>query len=243
MSFALFRPPVTIKTESQPLVYKDVLIKPNPRAKRMTLRLDYKGRCFVASVPKRFSMRAVQAFITKNEAWMDRKLKQLQTPIPYADGSFISLCGDDVRICVTHNDTIKRSFVKISKDSLIVQTPLEDPAPRIERYIKTRAKNVFTELAHEKAEQSGVKINRVSVRDTTSRWGSCSANGNISLSWRLIHAPYIAMDYVIAHEVAHLTHMNHGKAFWTLCMELADNGEDGHAWMRTHGQSLMRFGA
>ena len=97
-------------------------------------------------------------------------------------------------------------------------------------------------LVHEKAAEIGKDVTSVSLRDTKSRWGSCSSNGSISLSWRLIFAPWDAMDYVVAHEVAHLIHMNHGKDFWALCATLSANYSTGKKWMRTNGHELMCFG-
>lgn len=80
------------------------------------------------------------------------------------------------------------------------------------------------------------------IKDMKSRWGSCAVSGEISLSWRLIFAPIVAVDYVIAHEVAHLVHHNHSPSFWTLCRELSRDFDEGTRWMKHHGSELMVYG-
>ena len=93
-----------------------------------------------------------------------------------------------------------------------------------------------------KAERIGKRVRSVQVRDTKSRWGSCAQDGSLSFCWRLIFAPTVAFDYVVAHEVAHLSHMNHGKRFWSLCEKLSANYTAGKRWMQVHGHTLMCYG-
>ena len=102
--------------------------------------------------------------------------------------------------------------------------------------------NISGLLRYARNDGNIIQINKVSVRDTKSRWGSCSVDDNLSYSWRLIFAPPAALDYVVAHEVAHLHHHDHSKAFWNLCRELSDNYLEGQYWMKAHGGELMRYG-
>ena len=109
--------------------------------------------------------------------------------------------------------------------------------------MKRIAKKELTALAQQKAAEIGETIEKISVRDTKSRWGSCSSDGNLSFSWRLMFAPTEAFDYVVAHEVAHLVHMDHSRSFWNLCRDLSEDFIEGQYWMREHGHELMRYGA
>ena len=112
---------------------------------------------------------------------------------------------------------------------------------RIVRFLKKLACDEMTRLANEKAALIGKPVCQVQVRDTTSRWGSCSTKGALSFSWRLVLAPAVALDYIVAHEVAHLVHMNHSARFWTLCKQLSADYAAGHHWIRNHGHTLMRY--
>ena len=111
------------------------------------------------------------------------------------------------------------------------------------RWLKAYSRNVLELKSKEKALSIGKTIEKVTVRDTKSRWGSCSSESTLSYSWRLIFAPPIALDYVVGHEVAHLVHLNHSKHFWALCRDLSDDYVNGQYWMRNHGHELMRYGA
>ena len=109
------------------------------------------------------------------------------------------------------------------------------------RYLKKLVKDEISILAHEKATKIDQTINKIHVRDTKTRWGSCSEDGNLNFSWRLIFAPYESLDYVVGHEVAHLEHLDHSKAFWSVCRKLSDDFVEGKYWMQAHGSELMRY--
>jgi predicted metal-dependent hydrolase len=98
-------------------------------------------------------------------------------------------------------------------------------------------------LATRDAARIGRKLNRVSVRDTRSRWGSCSSTARLSFSYRLIFAPKEVMEYVVAHEVAHLRHMNHSPAFWNAVEFLCPQYDAAKDWLKLHGKDLYRFNA
>ena len=93
------------------------------------------------------------------------------------------------------------------------------------------------------AKQLGVKPRRIVLRDTVSRWGSCSSTGGLNFSWRLILAPPFVLDYLAAHEVAHIVHMNHSPLFWKLTRRLHPGTDRAEVWLKVHGASLHRFGA
>jgi hypothetical protein len=115
---------------------------------------------------------------------------------------------------------------------------------RVEDWLKKQAKSWLKRRVDYYAAELGIQPGKITVRDASSRWGSCSTSGNLSFSWRLIMAPSYVLDYVAAHEVAHLKEMNHGPRFWRLVERLlGDNGDDAQAWLRDYGSSLHRFTA
>ncbi len=220
-----------------------IVIKRSPRAKRLALRLDNKNRVFNLVIPKRVSLRRAEDFARKNQAWIDEQLAALPARTPFVHNQIIPVFGVDKRIVIDFDDELKRTKITfIDGDILLVQTNQDEPAPRIMRFLKSHAKAEMGAMVHEKAARINKSVAAVSVRDTKSRWGSCSVDNKISLSWRLLFAPRAASDYVVAHEVAHLVHMNHSKDFWRVCADLSAAYTDGKTWMRNHGKTLMRYG-
>jgi hypothetical protein len=112
----------------------------------------------------------------------------------------------------------------------------------VHEWLKSEAKREIETKAREKAEAIGKKIKKISIRDTKSRWGSCTDEGELAFSWRLVFAPKHVLDYVVAHEVAHLKEMNHGPRFWKLCKELARSINPARDWLEEHGTELYRYG-
>jgi len=133
-----------------------------------------------------------------------------------------------------------RAWIEKRLNSLSDPMPLPDGED--EKTLRRRARMVITELAHDKAELSGKQITGISIRDQKTRWGSCTHQGRLNFSWRLILAPPDVLDYVVAHEVAHLTHMNHSRAFWALCAELCNgNYKNARKWLRDNVDQLHRY--
>ncbi len=220
-----------------------VRVKKSPRAKRLALRLNPKERVFHLVIPRGMSLSKAQAFAEEHDRWMKEKLRDLPRPVRYKNGAAIPILGRCRTLKIIHSVNLKTTEVLLKHNELLVFTNLEDPTMRIERFLKKLAKEELTKLSIEKAERIGKKVKAVSVRDTKSRWGSCSQDSRLSYSWRLIFAPAAAFDYVVAHEVAHLRHLDHGDNFWGLCKKLSDDYFEGHFWMQNHGHELMRYGA
>ncbi len=218
-----------------------VRLKKSPRARRLALRLDSKERVFHLVVPRGMSMKKAQLFAEEHDRWMRQQLKELPEPIYLDDGASIPVFGQFRKINIFYGPELKRTHINLMHRELEVITNLQDPGPRIVRFLKAQAREQFEALAHEKAEMIGKRIKSVTVRDTKSRWGSCSSDKSLSFCWRLIFAPYEALDYVVAHEVAHLRYMDHSPKFWALCRDLSDDFVEGQYWMRNYGAELMRY--
>jgi len=218
-------------------------IKHSKRAKRVALRLDPIERIFHLVVPKGMSMRKAAAFAEGHERWMQEKLSSLPPKVGFEDGAVLPILGQRTLIKIHHEQDLKVTKIILEDGVLHVRTNKDDPSGRIVRFLKTLIKDELSILSHEKVARIGKAISSVSVRDTKSRWGSCSSDNNLSYSWRLVFAPPEAFDYVVAHEVAHLEHLNHSKAFWNLCEALSENYDEGKYWMKAHGSELMRYGS
>ncbi|MEM6780789.1 MAG: SprT family zinc-dependent metalloprotease [Pseudomonadota bacterium] len=221
---------------------ENLIVKVSPRAKRMALRLDPQSRVMNLVVPKRARLENAYLFANEHKQWIYDRLAELPDPVPFEDGEKLPVFGMKRQIEVDYDPDLRKTDIELYSNELYVSTNKEDPSNRIKRFLKEEAKNHMTEMVHEKAAEIGGDVQSVTIRDTKSRWGSCSEDGKISLSWRLIFAPYEAMDYVVAHEVAHLVHMDHGDRFWDLCADLSEDFSTGVMWMKEHGHELMRYG-
>jgi predicted metal-dependent hydrolase len=113
---------------------------------------------------------------------------------------------------------------------------------RVADFYRAEARRALSALALHKAEAAALRPRRVSVKDTSSRWGSCAADRSLAFSWRLVMAPPFVQDYVAAHEVAHLRHMNHGPRFWALVAQLTPHSASAMAWLKREGPGLLRIG-
>lgn len=212
------------------------------RAKRMALRLDPQSRTIQLVVPKRASMKTAYLFAEQNKDWIREKLRDLPRQIPFKDGEILPILGRDRKIIVLYNPALKTTDIQLKKDELLVLTNKTDPSVRIKRFLIELARERLTELALEKSSLLRRRLTDVQVKDTRSRWGSCTEDGRISFSWRLIFAPTKAFDYVVAHECGHLCHMDHSENFWKVCEKISRNYEEGKEWMQLNGHRLMRFG-
>lgn len=218
-----------------------IYVKISPTAKRLALRLDGRARRVNLVIPKRASLKKAYEFAELNSAWIKDKIDGLPHPVPYLNGTKLPIMGINRTLRIVKSAG-KTTQIQLTEDELIVSSPHDDVAPRIGRYLRNLALEKLGELAAIKASQLNRKLTKFVVRDMKSRWGSCSTDGRMTLSWRLIFAPMESIDYVIAHETAHLTHGDHGKRFWDLCEKLSTDFAVGHEWMQKNGVSLGRYG-
>jgi predicted metal-dependent hydrolase len=224
-------------------VYR-VSLKRVSGARRYTLRVRTATRDVVITMPKRGSMTAARDFAERHAAWIAARLHRLPEAVPFAHGALVPLRGLDHRI--EHRCEI-RGGIQIDGEGdelrMIVCCSDEHIARRVHDYLKREARRDLEAAVRRHAAKIGHAARRITVRDTTSRWGSCSVNGALNFSWRLIMAPPFVLDYLAAHEVAHLVHMNHSEQFWALTRSLAPQTDRAEAWLHAHGASLHRYGA
>lgn len=217
-----------------------VEIRRNSRAKRLSLKLDGKTGKVVMVLPPRVPQREGMAFLARQEDWVLRQLEGLPQAVPFEPGHIIPYRGRDVLIC---HDTARRYGVEIRNEREIwVAGPQEHLERRLRDHCKKLAREEVLARAPDMAAGIGCRAGRITIRDQKTRWGSCSANGDMSFNWRLILAPEAVLHYVVAHEVAHLIERNHSPRFWKLVGEIDPQMKKSREWLRSHGMRLQRIG-
>ncbi len=214
-----------------PLVYKS-----HKRAKRMKLKFDALSGCGVVTMPSFCSKLDAYRFAGKHQDWLEAQKKSSPKKVLLMPGNVIPILGDDKMI---HHSTGNISDVRVTQEHIIVGGSIEGFPVRLENYLKKAARQYIEPIAAELAGTAGLDFKKIQVRDTKSRWGSCSTTGTLSFSWRLIMTPPDILKYVVAHEVAHIREMNHSAAFWALVDQLVDNAKPARRWLRNDGQALM----
>ena len=209
----------------------EVRIKRNPRAKRFTLRLSRTDGKATLTLPTRASMREAEGFALRQEGWLRAQISKLPDRAVLLDGGRLPFRGVDLKIAATAGRSIR-----VENDKILVGG--KHSGARLQAFVKTEARNTLYPAVEKYAAQIGRPFNRITLRDTRSRWGSCSAEGNLMFSWRLVMAPPIVLDYVAAHEVAHLAEMNHSAAFWDVVETLMPDYQNHRNWLREHGAKL-----
>jgi predicted metal-dependent hydrolase len=212
-------------------------------AKRMTLRVDPTHRRVVVNGPLRLSKRDAMGFIGANAAWIETRLEALPDRAPFHEGASIMFRG--------------RQTLLVRKEGRGAPCYADDLAisPRLEIFgsaerFEARVKMALKAFAHSDAlaycDVLAVKLgkapNGISMRDTRTRWGSCTSAGDIMLSWRLIGAPPRVFEYVVAHELAHLLELNHSPRFWAHVGALMPDWKPARAWLKANGASLHALG-
>ena len=216
-----------------------LIFKQDRRAQRIILRLDYGASRIVVVRPKRTSRHEAKRFVLSNRGWIEERIDQLPEAIPFIHGATVPFLGLPHRIRHRPN---ARGVVWCEGEEIHVAGHKEHVGRRVTEWLRMEARREIEAKARAKAEQIGKQVRRVILRDTTSRWGSCSTDGQLSFSWRLILAPKHVLDYVISHEVAHLREMNHGPRFWRLCREMCRSVSAARDWLDQNGTDLYRYG-
>lgn len=208
------------------------------RARRLRLRVDVRDGSPVLVMPPRASLRQGLAFAAAHAGWLRARIAALPPRIALAAGTTLPLEGVPHRLAQGEG---WRS-VTIEDGTILVGDPPGDFARLLLAWLKRRARNAIVARATLLAERLGRPFGRITLRDPHSRWGSCSRKGDLSFSWRLILAPPSVLDYVVAHEMAHLVEMNHSAAFWKIVAGLAPDHAEAQAWLARHGNDLHRIG-
>lgn len=211
----------------------------NKRAKRLILKLNPKEDGILVTLPHGVDASEGLEMVARHKVWIANQLRTQSRSIPFKDGQSITLRG---RTVLLKHMPDARGTVWQEGDVIMIAGKQEFFQRRLSDWLKKQAKADITPIAHDMAARLGKKVMRISVRDTVSRWGSCSHKGNLSFNWRLIFAPTDILEYVVAHEVSHLRHMDHSKEFWDTVATFNVDARRSRAWLKKHGSMLQKLG-
>lgn len=232
------QPPRALEISGLPITLE---LRESARATRMTLRVDAGRGLVQVVVPVGVSETDARQFVGRHDGWLRARLAAMPPSLPFADGASVPYLGVEH---VIRHDPALRGPTRIEEGALLVGGQPEHVARRVRDFLAAEAKRELSIRARVKAASIGARVAAVTIRDTKSRWGSCSSTGRLSFSWRLILTPEPVLDYVVGHEVAHLREMNHSPRFWALCASLTagQNVELPRAWLKANGTRLLRYG-
>jgi len=211
----------------------------NGRARRVTLRICPAERAVVITLPARAGRRQGLALLSEHGAWARERLAALAPRLPFRPGAEVPLLG---RPHVIRHLPEARRGVWLEPGAILVSGEEAHLPRRVSDFLRAEARREVGVRAHPLATRIERRIARIVIKDPRSRWGSCAPDGTLAFSWRLVLAPAFVLDYVVAHEVAHLAELNHSARFWRMVGLICPDPEPAKAWLSAHGPDLLRYG-
>jgi hypothetical protein len=218
-----------------------VRLRVSARARRFTLRLEPNGDGAVLTLPPRVPVAEARMFLVRQSDWLIRALARQPGRVAVGDGVRLPVAGSQVEIQVINGP---RRAPRLEDGRLILSGSAArgvQAGARVAAFLKSRARDALVPAVRHYAGLLGRQAAAVTLRDTRSRWGSCTAEGRLSFSWRLAMAPAEVLDYVAAHEAAHLLEMNHGPSYWAVVERIMPDYRRHRAWLKSEGRRLHRF--
>ena len=219
-----------------------VPVRRSARARRMILRMDAARGGPQLTLPVASSLAEARQFLDTHSGWLASRLARLPEARPFADGNTFPLRGEACRIVHRGGRGLIRLEVAPDGPRLIVPGEAAHLPRRLGDWLRGEARGDLQTAVSDHAATIGATFSALRIGDAKSRWGSCTRRGVLSFSWRLILTPPFVLDYLAAHEVAHLAEMNHGPAFWRLVARLDPDFENARAWLKIHGPGLHAIG-
>lgn len=211
-------------------------LRKNARARRMTLRISRVDGAVTLTVPRGVSEREALAFAAEKQDWVIGHLSKQSVPEQVGPGQSLSVAGQLFSI-----EEGSGARLRVDGNRILLSQPVERGRVHLLAWLKEQARAELTRACDRYSGQLGRRYTRLTLRDTRSRWGSCSSAGALMFSWRLILAPRHVLDYVAAHEVAHLQEMNHSASFWQVVHDLYGPHQEARDWLRQDGPGLHRY--
>jgi len=242
-----------MKLFAKPKIPETVFVRADGRPIRVAVRVSSRARSYrlaiphrgdpVLTVPAHARWPDAEAFLGRQAAWLAARVKRAAPAVPFVDGAIVPVRGLGHRIVATNK---VRGRVEAGVDDgapvLFVPGLPEHLGRRLTDWLKAEALADLEARVAVHAGTLGVRAAAVRLRAQATRWGSCSSAGRLNFNWRLILAPPHVLDYVAAHEVAHLLEMNHSPAFWRTVERALPDMASGRAWLKAHGSELMAIG-
>ena len=222
-----------------------IVYKISDRARRTSLKVRDSEREVEVVVPGKAKLKQAYLYAKQNMDWINIQLESLPPAQPFIPDAKILLRGESYTL--VRPETRERPRIDHVHKRILVPAPDEAAfSGRVRRLLIREARQELESATHYYADKLSKKVGKISVRDTSSRWGSCitrNGEGHISYSWRLISAPPFVLEYVAAHECAHLVEANHSTAFWNVCKSISEDVKPAKAWLRKNGALLHAVGA
>lgn len=211
-------------------------VRTSARARRLSLRVSRIDGVASLTVPPHAKDRQIMAFLTDREDWLRSHVDQAAPQQPLKQGSLIPFEGRQIEI------TLADVARPVLQDNVLrLPTRRKSVSAQTKAFLKVAARTALASASDHYAAAIGRSYSKLTLRDTRSRWGSCTSAGGLMYSWRLIMAPPEVLSYVAAHEVAHLVEMNHSPAFWSLVADLMPDYEEHRAWLKREGAKLHQI--
>lgn len=214
----------------------EIILRRSARARRISLRVSSLDGRVTLTLPKGVPEHEALNFAQDKADWIRGHVERAAQPKRVTHGDKIPFIGRDIMITPGSGRR-----VTLSGHTLTVPGAPEQAAPRIKAWLKIQARESLIISVTKYSEKIGRKHGRITLRDTRSRWGSCNSRGDLMFSWRLVMAPHEVLDYVAAHEVAHLIEMNHSPAFWNIVEKICPAYKTHQRWLRTNGTALHSY--
>ncbi len=211
-----------------------VAVRQNRRARRISLSI--RAGEVRLTLPPGAGEAAGFAFLESQRDWLESRLRA--APTPFRPGETVPFRGRPRQICVAPG---LRDPLRLEEERLLLATTAGCER-LVETWLRREAQHAFTEAVARHAVVLGVTPRGISIRDQKTRWGSASAAGRLNFSWRAVMAPPFVLDYLAAHEVAHLREMNHSPRFWSLCRRLCPETDTAERWLKAEGPALHCYG-
>ena len=222
-----------------------VEMRRHPSARRLTLRVSRTRRSVIVTIPLQCDLDEAGSFLNRHIDWVRERLDSLPDAVPFRDGAAMPFRGEPHRVVftgATGTRIVEAVEPEGQRPEIRVPGPLAAAPKRLRLWLFAEAKRDLDSRVAVHCKRLGLKAKRIAVRDQSSRWGSCSTTRVLSFSWRLILAPPNILDYVAAHEVAHLAEMNHGARFWALVQKSMPECDLAKRWLQIYGLDLHRYG-
>jgi hypothetical protein len=239
-ALGLVKRPKTIEPAELAIEGKSISVtfRRHAKARRLVLRLARDHSGVIVTLPPRVGRKEGLDFVKRSTQWIADRLAAEPAKRSVEAGATILLRGAQFRIVPAGS---RRGAVRVEDDTLVIAGDAAHLERRLVDWLKVEARHDLIKASEAYAQAMDARFHRLVVRDQKSRWGSCSSDGTLSYSWRLVLAPPFVLDYVAAHEVAHLKHMNHGRQFWRLVLTHCPHAARAKTWLKQHGAELHSY--